>query len=98
LRGRGTRWSRIYSAGGDEINAKTQRRKDAKVQSGGSRIHPAHKKAIAAGPPEKPFSLASLRLCAFALKPGGGGRQMPHGFGKKDECGFLPKAATPGWK
>jgi hypothetical protein len=27
-----------------------------------------------------------------------GGRQMPHGFGKKDECGFLPKAATPGWK
>jgi hypothetical protein len=35
---------------------------------------------------------------AFALKPGGGGRQMPQGFGKKDECGFLPKAATPGWK
>jgi hypothetical protein len=26
------------------------------------------------------------------------GRQMPPGFGKKDECGFLPKAATPGWK
>jgi hypothetical protein len=27
-----------------------------------------------------------------------GGRQLPHGFGKKDERGFLPKAATPGWK
>jgi hypothetical protein len=23
---------------------------------------------------------------------------MPHFFGKNDECGFLPKAATPGWK
>jgi hypothetical protein len=22
----------------------------------------------------------------------------PHLFGKNDECGFLPKAATPGWK
>jgi len=22
----------------------------------------------------------------------------PHFFGKNDKCGFLPKAATPGWK
>ena len=28
----------------------------------------------------------------------GGGRQRPRGFGKNDECGFLPKAATPGRK
>jgi hypothetical protein len=26
-----------------------------------------------------------------------GGRQMPQGFGEKDECGFRPKAAMPGW-
>ena len=26
------------------------------------------------------------------------GWQMPQGFGKKDECGFLPKAAKSGWK
>jgi len=26
------------------------------------------------------------------------GRQLPHGFGKKDERGFLPKSRPPGWK
>jgi hypothetical protein len=26
------------------------------------------------------------------------GDRLPQFFGKNDECGFLPKAATPGWK
>jgi len=50
-----------------------------------------------------------LRTCCglgqAALQKGGrpagsrsGGWQMPHFFEKNDECGFLPKAATPGWK
>jgi hypothetical protein len=56
----------IYSAVADEINAKTQRRKDAK------RMKPDQSctlKIVAeAGLPEKNSSPASLCLCAFALK------------------------------
>jgi hypothetical protein len=56
----------IYSAGGDEINAKTQRRKGAK------RMKPEQscslKTVALASPPEKHSSPASLRLCAFAWK------------------------------
>jgi hypothetical protein len=76
LRGRGTPWSRIYSAGGDEINAKTQRREGAKRMKpdpsgsqNSDRSRPARETFF-------PCVFASLRLCAFALKPGGGGRQM----------------------
>jgi len=38
---------------------------------------------------------AALRNGGRPAGSRGGGRQMPHCFGKNDECSFLPKAATP---
>ena len=57
---------------------------------------PASRRPVGSRKPE----LAGETPALLGTRPSerAGGRQMPHGFGKKDECGFLPKAATPGWK
>jgi hypothetical protein len=75
----------------------TQRRKDAKRMKpdpsgsqNSDRSQPARETFF-------PCIFAPLRLCAFALKPGGGAADTAR-LRKKDECGFLPKAATPGGK
>jgi hypothetical protein len=51
------------------------------------------------------WTVKIIRRCLFAdvlrLGTSRAPKERPaeaQGFGKKDECGFLPKAATPGWK
>jgi hypothetical protein len=44
-----------------------------------------------------PLGLKMIWFLVLQRYRADGAPEMPHGFGKNDECGFLPKATAPGW-
>jgi hypothetical protein len=78
-----------------EINAKTQRREGAKRMKPDPSGSQKSNRRRPARETFYPCVFAPLRLCVKTWR-----RRTAdvHGFWKKDVCGFLPKAATPGWK